>query len=256
LAEAVARAIVVAAGLGACVGLVRGQATGTGSARQVAEGLNFANGLFQKRNFALAAEEYERVLNSNPSVDDRNDARFGLANARLYQKRYQDAQLALRQFLAEAPDHRRARSAWYRLGEVSYLLGDLAESRRALERFTEGDATHPNLETAWTYLGDVRFALKDLPAAKRAYDTGLAAFPKGPLVDRARYGLGRSLAGLNQPDEALKILEDLARTGKRDWVDRARLHIGAIHHAAGRYDEAILAYKALERESPNSLLRP
>lgn len=268
LADIAARRIGLAGSFVVCLGLARGQEPGRvgsspgdagsqvpSSSRPASESLNFANGLFQKRNFELAAEEYERVLKSHPSVDEANDARFGLANARLFQQRYQEAQQTLRKFLADAPDHRRARSAWYRLGEVSYLLGDLAESRRALERFTEGDATHPNLETAWTYLGDVCFALKDLPAAKRAYDTGLAAFPKGPLVDRTRYGLGRSLAGLNQPEEALKILVELARSGKRDWVDRAWIQIGSIHFAAGRYDEAILAYKALDRESPNSLLR-
>lgn len=268
LAEMAARSIGIAGSIVLCVGLAQGQEPGrvesspgdgesqaVGSSRPISESLNFANGLFQKRNFELAAEEYERVLKSHPSVDEANDARFGLANARLFQKRYQDAQRTLREFLVDAPGHRRARSAWYRLGEVSYLLGDLAESRRALERFTEGDATHPNLETAWTYLGDVCFALKNLPAAKRAYDSGLAAFPKGPLVDRTRYGLGRSLAGLNQPEEALKILEELARSGKRDWVDRARIQIGSIHSAAGRDDEAVLAYKSLERESPNSPLR-
>jgi TolA-binding protein len=229
---------------------------GGGEIRRLPEGLNFANGLFRQRKFELAAEEYERFLATNPSIDDRNDARFGLATARLFQQRYQDAQVAFRMFLADAPNHPRARSAWYRLGEVSYLLGDLAESRQALETFTAGDGSHPNLETAWTYLGDVCLALKDLPAARRAYETGLSAFPKGTLVDRARYGLGRSLAGLNHPDDALKVLGELARTGKREWVDRARLQIGSIHLAADRLDQAIDAFETLDRESPNSLLRP
>ena len=85
----------------------------------------------------------------------------------------------------------------YRLGELSYILGDLPEARKWLESFLADAAKHPNQETAWTYLGDVRFGLDDLPAARTAYERSLADFPRGQLADRSRYGLGRTLAGLN-----------------------------------------------------------
>src|SRR5271166_3396438 len=36
--------------------------------RRVPEGLNFAHGLFQQRKFDLAAEEYQRFLDSGPTA--------------------------------------------------------------------------------------------------------------------------------------------------------------------------------------------
>src|SRR4029079_2196735 len=125
--------------------------------------------------------------------------------------------------------------AKYRLGELSYILGDLTEARKSLESFLANGARHPNQETAWTYLGDVCFGLDDLPAARTAYQRSLADYPRAALADRSRYGLGRTLAGLTQTDAALKVFTDLARHGGSDWIDRAWLQIGKIELASGRY---------------------
>src|SRR4051812_4582492 len=166
------------------------------SSRPVADDLNFAHGLFRQRKFDLAAQEYQRFLDKNASGADADNARFGLAAARLYQGRYKESRQVFEDFLTRAPQHARAPAAWYRVGELSYMLGDLPAARRALETFVRGSSNHPNLETAWTYLGDVCLGLDDLASARKAYQKAIHDFPKGQLSDRARYGLGRALAGL------------------------------------------------------------
>jgi len=217
--------------------------------------LRFANGLLGQRKYELAAEEYERFLKSGPTGPDGVDARFGLANSRLYQGRYQDARRAFDEFLKDARDDPRALTARYRLGELAYLLGDLAAARRTLESFTEIKVKHPGLEMAWTYLGDTCFGLEDLPGARKAYERSLAAYPRGRLADRAKYGLGRTLAGLGERDRALAVLQDLTRNGGPDWVDRAWLQIGLIRKSAGQFAEAVAALTALEHAAPQSALR-
>ena len=167
--------------------------------RRIPESLSFAHGLFRQRKFDLAADEYQRFLESRPSPADANDARFGLASARLFQGRYKEARRAFQDFLEKAPDHPRARTARYRLGELSYILGDLPEARKSLESFLADSAKHPNQETAWTYLGDVCFGLDDLPAARTAYERSLADFPRGQLADRSRYRAGSDTRGA-EPD--------------------------------------------------------
>ncbi len=226
------------------------------SERRIPESLSFAHGLFRQRKFDLAAEEYQRFLESGPSPADANDARFGLASARRFQSRYKEARRAFQDFLDKAPDHPRARTARYRLGELSYILGDLPEARKSLESFLADSAKHPNQETAWTYLGDVRFGLDDLPAARTAYERSLADFPQGQLADRSRYGLGRTLAGLNQTDAALKVFNELAHHGGSDWIDRAWLQIGKIQLANGGYAASAEALEALGRKAPRSGLKP
>lgn len=250
-------------GLGVLIGLLIApavaQETRTAAPSQVKqrvpEGLNFAHGLFRQRRFDLAADEYRRFLDSGPTAQDAADARFGLANAWLFQGRYKDARRAFQDFLEKAPDPPRARTAWYRLGELAYMLGDLPAARTALETFVQGAPKHPNLETAWTYLGDVRLGLEDLPAARTAYERSLADFPRGQLADRSRYGLGRTLADLGEIDLAIKVLSELAGHGSSDWIDRALLQLGKTQLSGGRYGAAVESLETLDRVAPRSGLK-
>jgi TolA-binding protein len=225
------------------------------AARSVPDALKFAHGLLRQRKFDLAAEEYDRFLATGPKGQDRIDALFGLGNARLYQGRHEDARRALESFLKEAPADLRSLTARYRLGEVAYLMGDLPAARQALETFTATKADHPALETAWTYLGDVCYGSKDLAGAKTAYERSLSKFPRGRLAGRARYGLARTLAGLGEPDRALRELHELTQSGGPEWVDRAWLQIGAIHQSAGRFAEVVEAMTSLERAARESVLK-
>jgi TolA-binding protein len=217
--------------------------------------LNFAHGLFRQRKFDLAADEYQRFLASRPATADADEARFGLASARLFQGRYKEARAAFEDFLEKAPEHTRAQTAWYRLGELAYMLGDLPQARKCLEKFVRETPKHPHLDSAWTYLGDVCLGLNDLPAARSAYERSLSDFPRGRLADRCRYGLGRTFADLGQSDPALKVLQELADQGSSDWVDRAWLQIGRIQLKAGRHSEAAESLAALERVAPRSALK-
>ncbi|WP_168222097.1 tetratricopeptide repeat protein [Aquisphaera giovannonii] len=223
--------------------------------RQIPDDLALAHGLFRQRKFDLAAEEYEKFLGTGPSRADADDARFGLASARLFQGRYKEARRAFRDFLDKAPDHPRARTAWYRLGELGYMLGDLDAARAALESFVADPAKHANLETAWTYLGDVRLGLGDLRAARDAYERSLALFPNGPLADRARYGIGRALSDLGETDAAVKAFAELAARKNDDWSDRAYFQMARVQAAAGRHAEAVKSLEDLARRAPRSSLK-
>ncbi len=230
-------------------------AAGPTPGRRIPDALRFAHGLLRQGKYDLAAEEYQQFLAGRPEGADRLDALFGLANARLNQERYADSLRAFADFLDAAPADARSRTARYRLGELSYLTGDLPAARRALEAFTAGKGDHPALETAWTYLGDVCFALNDWPAARTAYERSLAAHPRGRLADRARFGLARTLAAAGDRDRAVRLFRDLAQKGGPEWVDRAWLQIGTIELAAGRPAEAVDALETLERTVPDSALK-
>jgi TolA-binding protein len=224
------------------------------AARPVPEGLNFANGLFRDRRYEMAADEYERFLKGAKPGPDADEARFGLANARLFQGRYDQARRLFEEFLKAAPTHPNAATALYRLGETSYMLGDLRAARQALDRFTTENPGHRHLETAWPYLGDVCLRLDDLPHARQAYEQALATYPQGRLADRARFGLGRTLALQGDPEGARKVLQALVDQGNPDWTDRAWLQIGQILADSGQHARAVEAFETLERVAPKSLL--
>ena len=212
--------------------------------------LNFANGLFRDRRYELAAEEYDRFLKEADPGPDADAARFGLASSRLFQGRYAEARRHFEDFVKAAPGHANAPTAWYRIGEAAYMLGDWPAARRALETFTAGNPEHRYLETAWPYLGDVCFRSGDLAQARRAYERSLELHPKGRLANRARFGLGRTLAQGDDPDAALTVLTALARGGGPDWSDKAWFQVGRIQAEKGRFAEAVEAFETLERAAP------
>ena len=225
------------------------------AARRLPDALKFANGLLRQKKYDLAAEEYERFLNSGAKGKDLDDARFGLANARLYLGNFRESRQSFDEFLKGASDDSRRLTARYRLGELAYLLGDLAAARRSLEEFIAATADHPGLEVALTYLGDACFGLQDFSSARGAYQRSLAAYPAGRLAERAKYGLGRTLAALGERDRALTLMVELTRQANPEWIDRAWLQIGLIRKSAGQFAEAANAFTTLERAAPQSALR-
>jgi TolA-binding protein len=228
---------------------------GPATPRRVPDALKFANGLLRQKKYDLAAEEYERFAKSGAKGRDLDDARFGLATARLYEGNFKESSRAFDEFIKSAPHDARKLTARYRLGELAYLLGDLAAARRSLEEFSAATSDHAGLEMALTYLGDTCFGLQDFAPAKVAYQRSLAAYPNGRLADRAKYGLGRTLAALGEWDQAQKVMQELATPLKPEWIDKAWLQIGLIRKSAGQLAEAALAFSALERVAPVSPLR-
>ena len=225
-------------------------------ARRLPDALKFANGLLRQKKYDLAAEEYERFANSGAKGRDLDDAQFGLANARLYQGNFRESRQAFDEFLKGAPDDSRRLTARYRLGELAYLLGDLTAARRSLEEFSAATSDHPGLEVALTYLGDACFGLQDFSHARAAYQRSLAAYPAGRLAERAKYGLGRTLAASGERDQALTVMQELTKQANPEWVDRAWLQIGLIRKSAGQFADAVEAFTTLERAAPRSTLRP
>ena len=226
-------------------------------ARKIPEALGFANNLYRNRRYDLAAEEYQKFLQSGRPVDaaDAADARFGLGNARLFLGQYKEARQAFEEFVRLAPDHPNAPTGRYRVGETAYVLGDLPAARQALEGYVGaigGDRRY--LQAAWSHLGDVDFRLNDLPAARKAYESALAGNPQGSLVNRARLGLGRVLAAQDEAEPALQVLRELATKGGPEWSDKAGLEVGKIEAGRSRWQEAADALEALEKATPRSPL--
>lgn len=231
-------------------------ADGTAGARRIPPGLNFANALLNQRRYELAAEEYEKFLRDTPTGPDAADALYGLARAKLFLFRYDEARRHLTAFLERAPEHQNAGTARFRLGEAAYLQRDWEAARRELETFVGSYPGHPHLDAAYPYLGDVRLALGDPAGAREAYETGLAAYPDGLMADRSRYHLARVLASQGETDAALAALAPLVEGTKPEWSERARLQRGQIEAQAGRLEEAVATFAALEQANPKGASLP
>ena len=218
-------------------------------AQKIPNDLNFANGLFRQGKYNLAVNEYERFLKVAPPGLDRDDALYGLANARLFLGKYQDARRDFEQLLQDNPDYLNASTALFRVGETSYLLGEMDQAVAALEQFTTKYPKHRHLDTAWPRLGDVHYRLGNFDKAPLAYEKAIADFPNGPLADRARLGLAKTLVALAQPDEARTLLRALIAKAPRDLADSAKFELGTLEASIGRFEESVAAFETLEADA-------
>lgn len=258
------RGVASVSGLALLVGLLgglvplRGQqtegqgrlASREGGSAAVPPGLNFANGLFHERRYELAAEEYEKFLQTAEPGPDAAQALYGLARAELFLLKYAEARQHLAAFLKMAPEDPNAPTALFRIGEAAYLMRDFQGALGPLEAFVSRYPDHPHLDAAWPYLGDVRFALDDLEGAGQAYETALKRYPDGPLADRARFYLARVLNARGRTDEAVERLREIEKRGNPTWGDRARMQVGQFLVSAGRAEEAVKAFEAVEKADP------
>ncbi len=224
------------------------------AAREVPEALEFANRLYRDRRYDLAADEFQNFLRTNPNGPDALDAHFGLASARLALGRYKEARTEFETFVKDAPaNHPNHATARFRVGETAYLLGDLAAARTALEGFLTESPKHRNAETAWSHLADVSYRLNDYARAKTAYEK-VIAFPNGRLAERSKLFLGHTLVNLKDPDGAIKVLNDLAKTGTPEWTERASFEIARVEAQENRLEPAAKAFAAFETKFPRSAL--
>jgi TolA-binding protein len=210
----------------------------------------------RQRKFDLAAEEFERILKSAASRPEIQDARFGLANARLFQGRYSEAMRAFDDFRKDAQGDSRSLTAQFRLGELSHLLGDLTRARRELEVFTATANGHAGLEMAWTYLGDTYLATGQPAPARTAYERSLSTFPKGRLADQARFGLGRALAALGEREQATAVFRPLAADRSQTFAPRAALELATLELERDRTDAALATLDAALKQFPESPQAP
>ena len=148
------------------------------------------------------------------------------------------------------------RTAWYRLGELSYMLGrpDRGPSgnRDFCRRQWPASQPRDRLDLPLATSGSGRTISR---GARAAYERSLADFPHGQLADRSRYGRDDRWRGWEIPIPRSTSFPRLARNGSSDWVERAWFQIGRIELAAGRHGAAVKAFETLDRVAPRTALK-
>lgn len=219
--------------------------------------LKFANGLFQQRRYDLAADEYRKFLDANPksTTPEVAGATYAFATCKLFLGQYAEARKAFDDFLALAPDNPNAPSARFRVGETSYLLGDTERAAKELRQYLDtAPADHAQRDSALVYAGDLALRQEKPAEAEAYYSKSLTDFPKGRLLTRAIFGLGRACSLQNRHDDALKQFRRLRQEGGKDWAERAEYQIAIESIASKQVEDAVSSVSELEKMSPGSAL--
>jgi len=221
-----------------------------GCGRDVEQSLTRAAEAWDSGNYKLAAEEYERYLERDPTSEKATEARFQLANIYYFKlQRYDQARANYTAFLERNPTHSNAQLARERLAEV------LGEMGRSYEAIAEYENLNPQDENERRR---IRLRIADLYFAQRNYSQALTEYEK--VVEKVPYDELSEQAYLreasvyhierSQYQLAIPIYQKLA-SDSGDPKVRVRALYGLADCYAGQYqfDEAIKTLRAINESA-------
>lgn len=181
--------------------------------------LDYANALFSRKLYDLAAPEYEKYLGQYPGVPGRASAYFYLAECYRALNRGPAARTSFQSVLDNYPESEFAGPAAYGVAEIL-------------------------------------FTQKDYQGALPLFHRSAAKSKESALALSARYFEARCLENLDRKEEAQKLYEQVAETkNPNPYRDDARLAAGTIALARGRKADALRNYEALANETQKPALK-
>ncbi len=181
--------------------------------------LDYANGLFTRKLYDLAAPEYQKYLDDYPGRAGRGNAYFSLAECYRNLNRASSARTNFQKVLNDYGDSEFAGPAAYALAEMAFTQKDYAAA---------------------------------LPLFHRS-----AGKSKEPAVAlSAHYFEARCLEALGRKDEAAIIYVEVAEAGNPNpYREDARITAASIFAARGRKIDALKQYEALANEAQKPALK-
>ncbi len=182
--------------------------------------LNYADALFGRKLYDLAAPEYEKFLGEYATAPGRA-------------------------------------SAYFYLGECYRALNRSAAAKSSfqtvIDQFGDSEFAGP----ASYGVGEILFMQKDYETALPLFHRAAAKTKESVLALSARYFEARCLENLNQKDEARDAYKQVidSKNATNPYRDDSRLAVGSILVARGRKGDALKQYEALSNETKKLPLR-
>lgn len=181
--------------------------------------LDYANGLFSRKLYDLAAPEYEKFLGQFPGAPGRSSAYFYLA----------ECYRALNKTSA-------ARSSF----------------QSVLDNYGDSEFAGP----AAYGIAEILFNQKDFGGALALFHKASAKSKEPSLALSARYFEARCLENVDRKDEAQNLYQQVAETkNPNPYREDARMAAGTIALAKGRKADAFRNYEALANETQKPALK-
>lgn len=181
--------------------------------------LDYANGLFTRKLYDLAAPEYQKYLDDYPG-------RAGRANA------------------------------YFSLGECYRNLGRATSARTNLQKVLNDYSDSEFAGPAAYALAEMAFADKDYAAALPLFHRSAGKSKEPAVALSAHYFEARCLEALGRKEEAANIYAEVAQAGNPNpFREDARITAASIFAGRGRKIDALKQYEALANEAQKPALK-
>jgi tetratricopeptide (TPR) repeat protein len=203
------------------------------SARAAKDPLALGNKLYEKGDYAAAADQYRQIALKGTISINRAFAWFNLGNCHVQTKAYNKAIVAYRRSLEEAPAFTRA---WLTLGDVYAYLGAVGDAVPCYKRTLEIDG--PNLR-AYQMLGELALQAGDVPEALQDFEAALKLDPDQADIYLA---MAEANARIRDYEAAEKVMEDALLIIPLPSADMY-FYLGQLYELGGNDRKAVRAYE-------------
>lgn len=221
-------------------------------ADEATDQFNFATGLLIRNEYALAADEFQKLLQKHPAFPQADVALYRLGEALEKGGQTAPAQAAFERLVKEHPKSERAAQASYWLAQIAARQDPRAAAvhyAAVFQRWPES----PLAEAARYGQAEELFKAEAWPAAAQACAELLQAFPEGKYVAQARYSRAWALAKAGDDAAALTAFQEFVqRHPDHELAPECRIQTAACLRRLKKLDEALAAYEAL-RNTPGAV---
>lgn len=170
--------------------------------------LDFANGLYARKMYAPAAEEYQKYLTAYPQAPQAASALFRRGDSLYFLKNYEPSIAVFEEFLRRYAADKRAGMARLRIASAHFALGRPRQAVVLLSALASAQAEEPEVRAA------------------------------------AQYYLAKSHQSMGRTGRAIRQFLELCRDfGKTEYASYAAIEMGDHHVSARRYAAAERAYR-------------
>lgn len=207
---------------------------------------NFAKGLYIKKEYEMAAEEFEGLLKKAPKYKSADEAWFWLGQSLYKLEKLDDAEKAFKKLTESFPESGKLPVAYFRLGQISSAK---KEGEKAAEYYATVANKWPKNKLAEETLywsGEELFKIGEFEKAGKTYRDLLKKYPKGKYLSHAGYSLAWSEFNLKNYTLSAKLFSDFLKNfPNHESVNECRLKLAESLYKLKRYNEAIAEYRKL-----------
>jgi tol-pal system protein YbgF len=191
---------------------------------------------YQRRDFAGAASDLERLLRQFPASSYAAEASFWLGESRFYNRQYRQA---LQAYFQVPQGSSRYPDALYGRGWVYYQGNDWLKAAPEFEQVVQRYPEAPIRPEALYRLGEVQFNLKNFEQAIAAYQQLLREYPQERLAPHARFRIGWVQHKAGNNSQAIRDLSELMRDVREHPIAaEAHYTLGMAYMHDKQLDEA------------------
>jgi len=169
--------------------------------------LDFANGLYDRQYYPMAAEEYRKFLQDFPSAPAADEATFRLAESLRLQKKNDEALPVFQTLSEKFPNSQYWQKSKFRVGELNYLAQKYADATTHLQQLVP-KATDKEIHAASLFLlGKIQYDQGQFDPAAAALLSLAQSGEAGAYTGYCYFTLAQIAVKKNDPDKALSYFK-------------------------------------------------